>query len=1531
MAQFNADTFLEEDLTLVRLRQLRKDDLIAVGRKMSLDLSGLKTKAELFSAIAARAELMPESVSGDSDDCDDRTKLDSDGVRLALAQIELEERRDRLRAAEHEREMERKRLEFEMMRHSEMVSQSGQLGEREKRSMEAGFSARVKLIPQYDETDLDSFFLLFERVARKMEWPESDWALLIQQVISGKAQSVVSALSYDHAFDYWKMKDAILQAFELVPEAYRQMFRDLKRDPAETCVEFARRKEVAFDRWIRSLRIEMTYESLREVVLIDEFTRCMSRDVKTYMNDHAVVSVRNAAMLADGYELSHRSSASQLQPPSPLASGFGWSRSETLHKDVERSKSPKSKLSGGSQSNGFRPEGRLFCAYCKKDGHLISHCQKLKDKNTGQNKVQASGFVRPATVCVGDPVCVDGVKHKFHDGVDEGYKEFISDGTVKFTVDGEEFPVVILRDTGSVQTLLIADESSLESCFTGMRTLIQDVNEGFKSVPLYDVELCSGLVSGRVTVGIVSRLPMKGITMLLGNDLAGGKVQPSTVLSDVPVVDSKTEALKTAIPGIFPSCAVTRAQAMAGRDEREVEHGGDIDLGDTVFRDLSESMNSQSGDDRTIFSQPALIAAQQSAADLKGLYRVALTAGEAEKVSQCYYIKSGVLMRKWCPPGRPADEDWVAVDQVVVPPQYRAEILRLAHDIPLAGHLGVRKTVARIRAHFYWPGLRKCVSEYCKSCHVCQVVGKPQHHIKPAPLIPIPVFPEPFSRVLIDCVGPLPKTKAGYQYLLTVMDSTTRFPEAFPLRNIKAKTVIDALLVFFTRYGLPQDIQSDRGSNFTSSVFQEVMHQLGIKQVNSSPYHPQSQGALERYHQTLKTMIKSYCSENTGDWEKGIPFLLFASRDTPNESTGFTPFELVFGHEPRGPLKVVKEHMLSESEVESGNVLDYVSQFRERLLRACELAGEHLRSSQRVMMARADKKAEPRSFEPGSKVLVLLPIQGEPLRAKFSGPYVVEKNLGKETYLVSTPDRRKTKRVCHINMLKKYYDRDEVATVAVVCEKAAEHIPGELEIPVEAEIGEGMSGKVNNSHVMANPSKILGHLSDFEQQDVVQILLDYPEVCGDKLGYTGEAIHDVDVGDHLPIKQHPYRLNPRKKSQVRKELEYMLACGVIEPSQSCWSSPVVLVPKPDGSQRFCIDYRKVNAVTKPDSFPLPRIEDCIDQIGNARYITKLDLMKGYWQVPLTERAREISAFVTPQGLFQCRVMPFGMRNAPATFQRLMNCVIAGLDNVVVYLDDILVVSDTWSDHLTCLRDVFVRLTKAGLVVNLSKCEFAQATVTYLGHVVGHGCVAPREAKVQAIVDFPAPSTKKEVMRFLGMCGFYRKFVPNFSDIVVPLTDLLKKGTKFDWTKPCEIAFQKLKAVLISKPVLQAPNFEHPFLLATDASEVGVGAVLLQLDEEGFMKPVSYFSKKLDVHQQRYSTVEKECLGLVLAVQHFDVYLSSCPDVTVFTDHNPLTFLERFRNKNQRLFRWSLFLQPYGLNVTHIKGNDNVIADTLSRV
>ena len=217
----------------------------------------------------------------------------------------------------------------------------------------------------------------------------------------------------------------------------------------------------------------------------------------------------------------------------------------------------------------------------------------------------------------------------------------------------------------------------------------------------------------------------------------------------------------------------------------------------------------------------------------------------------------------------------------------------LRTSIPVAGHLGIRKTQARFMAHFYWPKLHQDVVEFCKTCHTCQMVGKPQPSIKPAPMIPIPAFDEPFTRVLVDCVGPLPRTKTGHQYLLTIMDLSTRFPEAIPLRKITAKVVVEALMQFFTRYGLPKEVQSDQGSNFMSGVFQEVLRELGIKQLKSSAYHPQSQGALERYHQTLKNMIRAYCEDFPEDWDKGIPFLLFATRDSPNESTDFTPFELV--------------------------------------------------------------------------------------------------------------------------------------------------------------------------------------------------------------------------------------------------------------------------------------------------------------------------------------------------------------------------------------------------------------------------------------------------------------------------------------------------------------------------------------------------------------------------------------------------------------------------------------------------------------
>ena len=473
--------------------------------------------------------------------------------------------------------------------------------------------------------------------------------------------------------------------------------------------------------------------------------------------------------------------------------------------------------------------------------------------------------------------------------------------------------------------------------------------------------------------------------------------------------------------------------------------------------------------------------------------------------------------------------------------------------------------------------------------------------------------------------------------------------------------------------------------------------------------------------------------------------------------------------------------------------------------------------------------------------------------------------------------------------------------------------------------------KLKNSEVLMDLDAMLSHLSTDQKSQITDVITEYGVIFSDVPGRTDLVCHDVDVGEHKPIKQLPYRLNPHKLENVESEIQYMVDHDMVTQSHSEWSSPVVLVAKSGGTSfRLCIDFRKVNSITKTDSYPIPRVDDCIDKIGQAQYVSKFDLLKGYWQVPLTPRAQEISAFVTPNGLYECKVMPFGMKNAPATFQRLMNHVTQTVSNCVVYIDDVIVYSSTFDDHVQSIRDLFDSLVNAKLTVNLSKCEIGKANVIYLGHVVGSGILRPVSAKVQSILDLSTPTCKRDVMRVLGTVGYYRRYCQNFSDIVAPLTDLLAKSVPFVWSDHCQAALNHIKALLSSSPVLVAPDFDKGFSLFVDASDIGVGAVLMQIGVDGVYHPVGYFSKKLLKYQQKYSTIEKEALSLLMALKHFEVYVSPGL-VEVFTDHNPLVFLEKMKNKNRRLTGWFLCLQEFSLCIKHIPGKENVISDCLSRI
>ena len=378
--------------------------------------------------------------------------------------------------------------------------------------------------------------------------------------------------------------------------------------------------------------------------------------------------------------------------------------------------------------------------------------------------------------------------------------------------------------------------------------------------------------------------------------------------------------------------------------------------------------------------------------------------------------------------------------------------------------------------------------------------------------------------------------------------------------------------------------------------------------------------------------------------------------------------------------------------------------------------------------------------------------------------------------------------------------------------------------------------------------------------------------------------------------------------------------GIIERSNSEWAFPIVLVQKKDGSLRMCVDYRRLNAITEADACPMPQVDDLIDSV---KYVTTLDLSRGYWQVPVQEESQPYTAFATPYGLYQFKVMPFGLHGAPATFQRMMDNVLRDCaDYAAAYLDDVVIHSASWEEHLQHMRKVLQRLREAGLTVKPKKCQLAMRRCTYLGHVVGNGEVQPEETKVEAIRNYPTPRTKKQVRAFLGLTGYYRKFIPAYADLAATLTDLTGKNApnQIRWTDLCEKAFLLLQDTLRSHPILKSPDFDREYILQTDASDRGVGAVLSQLDNEGNEHPIAYFSRKLLPRETRYSTVEKECLAIKLATHAFRVYLLG-REFVIQTDHRALEWLHRLKDNNARLTRWCLALQPYNFTVRYRSGKE----------
>lgn len=460
-------------------------------------------------------------------------------------------------------------------------------------------------------------------------------------------------------------------------------------------------------------------------------------------------------------------------------------------------------------------------------------------------------------------------------------------------------------------------------------------------------------------------------------------------------------------------------------------------------------------------------------------------------------------------------------------------------------------------------------------------------------------------------------------------------------------------------------------------------------------------------------------------------------------------------------------------------------------------------------------------------------------------------------------------------------------------------------------------------------------LAEDDRQSLWSIISRYNDcyyLPGDPQPKTNLDTHKIELIENKIINQKQYRHPLIHQEEITRQVGEMLEKGIIQSSNSPYNSPLWVVPKKDDISgkrkwRIVIDFRKINELTKQDAYPLPNIEEILDQLGKARYFSAFDLASGFHQVPLEESSREKTAFSTDRGHYEFLRMPFGLKNAPATFQRVMNRAFRGLIGRIcfVFMDDIIVFGQTLEEHNQNLIEVLDRLRQFNLKLEPDKCEYLKPELQYLGHIITENGVKPNPEKIKAVQDFPEPKTPKQIKQFLGLAGYYRKFVKGFSKIARPLNLLLVKNTPFEFGPRQRESFQKLKEALCNEPILlQFPNFGNQFTLTTDASNEAIGAILSQDD-----KPVSYASRTLNSAERNYSTTEKELLAIVWAVKHYRSYLYG-RKFNIITDHKPLEWLYKNKDPSSRLMRWRIALEEYDYIIKYKKGACNQNADALSR-
>ena len=1416
---------------------------------------------------------------------DDRARAAEEREERRIAREEERlEREEKIKQEEYKAQMELKRMEIELQQAK--VTRRGEMGARDDDHDDtegeeiSGTRPAPKSgpkLPFFDDAkdDIDSYLRRFERYSEMQGWPRTEWALYLSALLKGKSLECYSRLAEADARDYSKLKSALLRRFDLTAEGFRRKFYEARRDKDETAAQFVVRLVGYLDRWIQLAGIECTYEGLMTLLVRERFLDSCDDRLALYLRERSPNDLDEVVSLADHY-LDARSNKPVRGKDVDLGKKPYYNKHKT-HYGNDSGSENTAKSSNPFTSRRMdksRVSEDKVCYNCGLPGHIRRDC-----KQKAAPEVKRHSGHDSAAVCelVNDRNgnCTTNGQHMVEDrgslpmrcGCELPYAGCLMVGPKAGArekrlnvVQGRigNTTVSCLRDTGCttgvVRSSLVksSDMTGNRKCFRMLDGTLRQAETAIIHLqsPIFTGDLECLCVASPICDVVVGNVP--GVTDAVAGEAAKGDEQMNAVM--------------------------TRAQTRA--------HGKALKpLRTPVLQDLHVSVADMER-------------LQSECNDLARSFQLAKS-GEpipsGKSATASFSMDRGLLHRIYKLSGG------METKQLVVPDRLRKGAMGLAHESVMAGHLGVSKTLDRLLTQFWWPGIGADVARFVKSCDACQRTT-PKGRVGKAPMQKMPIITEPFCRVGIDLVGPItPPSSSGNRYILCVVDYATRYPEAVALPGISTVQVAEALCKVFSRTGIPKEILSDQGSQFVSDVMREVYRLLSINHMVSSPYHPQTNGLVEKFNGTLKAMVKRLCLERPSDWDRYLEPALFAYREVKQDSLGFSPFELIYGRTVRGPMAILRELWSKDlPDEELQNTYQYVFELRNRMEETCKLVQESLADSQVKAKKHFDRKAKKRKLNVGDKVLILLPTDSHKMLMTWKGPYTVVECIGLTDYRVQLEANTK---VFHINMLKQYHERDAVnervasgsgkSTPAVsnpepVTEEVAagvleedEDDALELVLP-EKRNAEG--GGLDEIHVSPD-------LTSRQSDELWELLQTYADIFSNTPGETDTAEHQIILADSNPVRGKTYPVPYSLREEVKAELSEMVRLGIVEPSNSPYSSPLLMVKKKDGTYRPVVDYRSLNRITVFDSEPMPNAEDIFARLSGARFFSKLDFCKGYWQIPMAEADRAKTAFSTPFGLYQFRRMPFGLQNAGATYGRMMRRVLDGLTSTDNFVDDVITFSSDWKDQLDELKELFGRVRHAGLTVKPSKCYFGYANVEFLGHKVGDGKLEMLEDKVEQVASAPPPNTKKQLRSFLGLSGYYRRFIRDYARVAAPLTDALKGGNSapLRWGLEQEAAFAELKQHLCAKPILRLPDMDRPFVLRTDASDAGLGAVLLQEHDEGIF-PVAYASRKLTKAEQNYAVVERECLAIVWAVAKFHRYLYGGQFV-LQTDHRPLTFLD----------------------------------------